>query len=59
MALLGHRPRNASVVAHTDMVLVEFGTAEFRKLLDRSPNANRRVNQLLEARVQANEAREG
>lgn len=58
MALVGHRPRNASVWAHTDMVLVEFGTEEFRKLLDRSPNAKTRVDALLNARLQANRARE-
>jgi CRP/FNR family transcriptional regulator, cyclic AMP receptor protein len=58
MALAGHRPRNASVAAHTDMVLVEFGTDEFRKLLDRSPNAKNRVDTLLNARLRANEARE-
>jgi CRP-like cAMP-binding protein len=58
MALVGHRPRNASVRAHTDMVLVSFGTEEFRKLLDRSPNAKDRVDALLNARLAANEARE-
>ena len=58
MALVEHRPRNASVSAETDMVLVSFGTSEFRKLLDRSPNANDRVNALLNARLRANEARE-
>lgn len=58
MALVGHRPRNASVVAHTDLVLVEFGTEEFRELLDRSPNTKERVDALLHARLQANRARE-
>ncbi len=58
MALAGHRPRNATVTAHTDMVLVEFGTEEFRKLLDRSPNAAQRVDALLSARLAANRARE-
>ena len=58
MALVEHRPRNASVTAETDMVLVSFGTAEFRKLLDQSPNANERVQALLNARLRANEARE-
>ena len=58
MSLVEHRPRNASVSAETDMVLVSFGTAEFRKLLDQSPNANERVQALLNARLRANEARE-
>lgn len=58
MALVEHRPRNASVTAETDMVLVSFGNDEFRKLLDRSPNANERVLGLLNARLRANEARE-
>lgn len=58
MALVEHRPRNASVVAETDMVLVSFGTEEFRKLLDRSPNASERVLTLLNARLRDNEARE-
>jgi len=58
MALVEHRPRNASVVAHTDLVLVSFGTEEFRKLLDRSPNANEKVLAMLNARLRANQARE-
>ncbi len=58
MSLVEHRPRNASVTAESDMVLVSFGYAEFRKLLDRSPNANERVLTLLNARLRANEARE-
>ncbi len=58
MALVGHRPRNASVSAHTDMVLVEFGTDEFRKLLDRSPNAKEKVDALLQARLAANRQRD-
>lgn len=58
MALVEHRPRNASVVAETDMVLVKFGTAEFRKLLDGSPNASERINTMLNARLRENEARQ-
>lgn len=58
MALAGHRPRNASVKAHTDMVLVEFGTDEFRQLLDRSSNAKARVDALLQARLAANSERD-
>ena len=40
------------------MVLVSFGTEEFRKLLDRSPNTKERVDALLNARLAANEARD-
>lgn len=58
MALVGHRPRNASVMAHTDMVLVSFGNEEFRKLLDQSPNAKDRVDALLQARLAANADRD-
>jgi hypothetical protein len=58
MALVEHRPRNASVIAHTDLVMVSFGTEEFRKLLDRSPNANGKVLALLNARLRANQARQ-
>ncbi len=58
MALVEHRPRNASVVAETDMVLVKFGNTEFRKLLDGSPNANERVNATLNARLRENQARQ-
>ena len=58
MALVGHRPRNATVTAHTEMVLVEFGTDEFRRLLDASPNAKAKVDGLLQARVAANRQRD-
>lgn len=58
MALVEHRPRNASVTAETDMVLVSFGTEAFRKLLDQSPNAKEQVLTLLNARLRDNEARE-
>lgn len=58
MALVEHRPRNASVVAETAMVLVAFGTSEFQKLLGESPNANERVQAMLNARLQENRARD-
>jgi CRP-like cAMP-binding protein len=57
MALVEHRPRNATVIAETDMVVVSFGIDEFRKLLDRSPAAKGKVMGLLEARMAQNEAR--
>ncbi len=57
MALLEHRPRTASVVAETPMVLVSFGVEQFRALLDRNPSANERVLSLLQARATQNQAR--
>ncbi len=54
MALIGHRPRNATVVARDDLVAVSFGTEQFRSLLRRSPNAEARVNELLNARLEMN-----
>ncbi len=57
MALLEHRPRNASVIAEQEMVLVAFTTKDFRAMLDRSPSANEKVLTLLNARVAANRDR--
>ncbi len=59
MALIEHRPRNATVIAETDMALVSYDTAEFRKLLDASPTAAERVNALLAARLAVNASRDG
>jgi CRP-like cAMP-binding protein len=56
MALVDHRPRNATVTAETDMVLVSFGTKAFRKLLEASPTTYRRVIGMLNDRLRANEA---
>ncbi len=57
MALLEHRPRNATVVAETPMVLVSFGTKEFRKILDDNPDLRELVHALLVARERDNSAR--
>ncbi len=57
MALLEHRPRNATVVAETPMVLVSFGTKEFRTILDDNPDLRERVHALLVARERDNSAR--
>jgi CRP-like cAMP-binding protein len=54
MALLEHRPRVATVVAETPMVLAAFGTREFRTLLDELPRAKERVLALLGDRLRAN-----
>jgi CRP/FNR family transcriptional regulator, cyclic AMP receptor protein len=54
MALLEHRPRVATVVAETPMVLAAFGTKEFRTLLDELPKAKERVLSVLGDRLRAN-----
>ena len=58
MALVEHRPRNATVTAENDMTLVGFGTTEFAKLLARSPNTQDRVMTMLNDRLTANEERD-
>lgn len=58
MALVEHRPRNATVTAETEMVLVSFGTDEFRKLLANSPTAHDRVVTMLQERLRQNQARD-
>jgi len=57
MALLEHRPRNATVVAETPMTLVSFGIEAFGELLDENPTAREAVLGLLGRRVQENEER--
>ena len=54
MALVEHRPRNASVVAETDLVVVSFGIPQFKELLDRSPHTRARVLDLLNKRAVEN-----
>ena len=54
MALVGHRPRNASVVAQTPMRLLSFGIPAFRKLLDEMPIARDHIIEVLEARAAMN-----
>jgi CRP/FNR family transcriptional regulator, cyclic AMP receptor protein len=51
MALVGHVPRNATVVADTPMVLASFDHKAFHKLLDEMPKAKARVLEVLNARV--------
>ena len=50
MALIGHRPRNASVVAQTPMRLLCFDIAGFNRLLDDMPQAKAYIYEQLEAR---------
>jgi len=54
MSLIEHRPRNATVVADTDMIVAEFSIKDFGKLLDRYPSANLRINELLNRRLAEN-----
>jgi CRP/FNR family transcriptional regulator, cyclic AMP receptor protein len=51
MALVEHRPRNASVIAETPMRLLAFDTGHFKQLLQEMPKANDRVMETLAARL--------
>ncbi|MDZ7679013.1 MAG: cyclic nucleotide-binding domain-containing protein [Acidimicrobiales bacterium] len=51
MALVGHVPRNATVVAETPMVLAAFDRESFHRLLDDMPKAKERVLELLNSRL--------
>lgn len=54
MALIEHRPRNATVIAETDMRLIAFDTRAFRTLLQEMPKAHDRVMELLASRLKLN-----
>lgn len=54
MALVGHRPRNASVIAQSPMRLLAFDISHFRTLLDEMPAARDYIMGLLESRVAKN-----
>ena len=57
MALVGHRPRNASVVAESPMRLLAFNIVHFKKLLDEMPGSREVIMKLLEARAAENRER--
>ena len=57
MALVGHKPRNASVVAETQMHLLAFNIVAFKKLLDEMPGTRDLVMMVLEARAAENRER--
>jgi CRP/FNR family transcriptional regulator, cyclic AMP receptor protein len=57
MALVERRPRTATVLAETDLVLVSFGIEEFHRLLERSPTAQARVMATLNERLRDNQSR--
>ncbi len=52
IALIDRRPRTATVVADTDLELLQFDSAAFRTLLDEMPKASERVMTLLRARLE-------
>jgi CRP-like cAMP-binding protein len=56
MALIEHRPRNASVVADTDMALVAFDLKSFKTLLEEMPEVHAQVLDTLAARHATNAA---
>ena len=58
MALVGHKPRNARVVAETPMQLLAFNIAAFKKLLETMPGTRDVVMKVLEARAEENRNRE-
>ena len=51
IALIDRRPRTATVVADSDMELLQFDSVAFRTLLDEMPKASERVMTLLNARL--------
>jgi len=57
MALVGHKPRNASVVAESSMRLLAFNIVHFKKLLDEMPSSREVIMNLLEARAAENRDR--
>lgn len=57
MALVGHKPRNASVIARTPMRLLSFNIVAFRRLLDEMPQARDHIYVLLRERAAQNQAR--
>ena len=57
MAIAERRPRNATVIAETPMVLAKFEVDDFRKLLSRYPTTELRVQELLTKRLRENTQR--
>lgn len=51
MALVEHRPRNATVVAETPMRLLAFDNKAFKTLLEEMPKAHDRVMEILASRI--------
>lgn len=57
MALIAHKPRNASVVAQTPMHLLAFDIRRFKLVLDERPAARDYIYALLQERAAANQDR--
>jgi CRP/FNR family transcriptional regulator, cyclic AMP receptor protein len=57
MALIGHKPRNATVTAQTPMRLLAFNISSFKKLLEEMPAAQKYIVELLETRARENSAK--
>ncbi len=55
MALIEHRPRNATVIAESEMRLIAFDTKHFKTLLEEMPLAHDRVMDMLAARMKQNQ----
>ena len=58
MALVEHRPRSASVVAESDMLLAAFDIVAFKALLDEMPRVRERVFEVLALRRRSNAERQ-
>ena len=56
MALVEHRPRNATVIADSELDLAAFDTNGFKTLLTDMPKAHDRIMETLAARLKANTA---
>lgn len=54
MALIGHKPRNATVIAETPMRLLSFNIKAFRRLLEEMPAAQKHIYEVLDARSAQN-----
>ncbi len=52
MSLIDHRPRTATVVADSDLLVLRFGIRAFRTLLEEMPKASERVMTELRARLE-------
>jgi CRP-like cAMP-binding protein len=57
MALVGHKPRNARVVAESTMQLLAFNITAFKQLLETMPGTRDVVMNVLEARAEENRNR--
>jgi len=58
MALVGHKPRNARVVADAPMRLLAFNIVAFKKLLEEMPGSRKVIMDLLESRAAENRDRQ-